>query len=231
MPGERASYMVGSLCSAELSSSSIGIDPDPNPSSASSTASRTQSIRRRLRHRLRHGIASSAEVTASAQHRLSLQRPSHRLSFDRVTLAYCCTSQVQYSDLAEVDRASILEKFRQSTSEWSQNINVLPGDCTESGNGDHNCAMIVVTDACLPSVVPGEAPVSAHILINYELPTKKLLFLALPSLGGTGRDGMEKLYREREERKNILEGIGPLIIGFVGQAQWADALSYRDWNK
>ncbi|XP_020258643.1 uncharacterized protein LOC109835053 [Asparagus officinalis] len=164
-----------------LSSSSIGIDPDPNPSSASSTASRTQSIRRRLRHRLRHGIASSAEVTASAQHRLSLQRPSHRLSFDRVTLAYCCTSQVQYSDLAEVDRASILEKFRQSTSEWSQNINVLPGDCTESGNGDHNCAMIVVTDACLPSVVPGEAPVSAHILINYELPTKKVFFDLLHS--------------------------------------------------
>ncbi|ONK55415.1 uncharacterized protein A4U43_UnF3760 [Asparagus officinalis] len=82
-----------------------------------------------------------------------------------------------YSDLAEVDRASILEKFRQSTSEWSQNINVLPGDCTESGNGDHNCAMIVVTDACLPSVVPGEAPVSAHILINYELPTKKETYL------------------------------------------------------
>ncbi|ONK66691.1 uncharacterized protein A4U43_C06F10970 [Asparagus officinalis] len=88
--------------------------------------------------------------------------------------AYCCTSQVQYSDLVEVDRASILEKFRQSTSEWSQNINVLPGDCTESGNGDHKCTMIVVTDACLLSVVPREAPVSAHILINYELPTKKV---------------------------------------------------------
>jgi len=79
---------------------------------------------------------------------------------------------MQYSDLAEVERASILERFRQSTSEWSQNINI-PEDCSEPGNADHKSSMIVVTDACLPSTVPG-GPISARVLINYELPTKKV---------------------------------------------------------
>ena len=80
---------------------------------------------------------------------------------------------MQYSDLAEVEHASILERFRQSTSEWSQNIN-LPEDCGEPGNADHKSSMIVVTDACLPSIILGEGPISARVLINYELPTKKV---------------------------------------------------------
>lgn len=36
---------------------------------------------------------------------------------------------------------------------------------------------IVVTDACLPLVASVELPVCARILINYELPTKKVYFL------------------------------------------------------
>lgn len=82
-----------------------------------------------------------------------------------------------YSDLAEVERASVLEKFRQSTAEWNQNINIHPGNLTEPGNTDQKSSMIVATDACLPSVVSGETPIAARILINYELPTKKETYL------------------------------------------------------
>ncbi|KAJ6791990.1 ATP-dependent RNA helicase FAL1 [Iris pallida] len=82
-----------------------------------------------------------------------------------------------YSDLAEADRASILEKFRQSTAKWNQNVNAHPEDCFEPGNIDEKSCMLVVTDACLPFVTSGEASLSARILINYELPTKKETYL------------------------------------------------------
>lgn len=36
--------------------------------------------------------------------------------------------------------------------------------------------MIVVTDACLPIVASGEQPILARILINFELPTKKVCY-------------------------------------------------------
>lgn len=82
-----------------------------------------------------------------------------------------------YSDLAEAERALILEKFRQSTAEWNQNINIHPEDGLENGNTAHKSCMIVVTDACLPFVASGEAPILARVLINYELPTKKETYL------------------------------------------------------
>ncbi|XP_058089396.1 ATP-dependent RNA helicase fal1 [Magnolia sinica] len=82
-----------------------------------------------------------------------------------------------YSDLAEAERASILEKFRQATLEWNQNITVHPEDEYETGNQEPKSHMIVVTDACLPVLAAGEAPISARILINYELPTKKEMYL------------------------------------------------------
>lgn len=34
--------------------------------------------------------------------------------------------------------------------------------------------MIIVTDACLPLLSAGESPISGRILINYELPSKKV---------------------------------------------------------
>lgn len=40
--------------------------------------------------------------------------------------------------------------------------------------GERKSHVIVVTDACLP-LIGSESPVSARILINYELPTKKVL--------------------------------------------------------
>eukprot|EP00268_Persea_americana_P001027 TRINITY_DN10305_c0_g2_i4.p1 TRINITY_DN10305_c0_g2~~TRINITY_DN10305_c0_g2_i4.p1 ORF type:complete len:239 (+),score=48.46 TRINITY_DN10305_c0_g2_i4:102-719(+) len=81
-----------------------------------------------------------------------------------------------YSDLAEAERILILEKFRRATSEWNQNIGHLEDGC-ENGDQEQKSFMIVVTDACLPVVASGEAPIAAHILINYELPTKKETYL------------------------------------------------------
>ncbi|MCL7051782.1 hypothetical protein MKW94_015430 [Papaver nudicaule] len=82
-----------------------------------------------------------------------------------------------YSDLAEDERALILEKFRQATSDWNRNIIAHPGDDSGNGNEDRKSSMIIVTDVCLPLVASGESPVSARLLINFELPTKKEIYL------------------------------------------------------
>lgn len=82
-----------------------------------------------------------------------------------------------HSDLSESERALVLEKFHLSTAEWSQSDNAQPRDDLECGNVAHKSCMVVVTDACLPLVASGEAPLLAHILINYELPTKKETYL------------------------------------------------------
>jgi hypothetical protein len=98
----------------------------------------------------------------------------------------------QYSDLAESDRNVILEEFRKATVRWSQIVNAGQsgggGSGGETGNNDDESNtnnnktkshMIVVTDACLPLLALGEAPVSARVLINYELPSK-VLFCCSP---------------------------------------------------
>ncbi|XP_022963370.1 ATP-dependent RNA helicase eIF4A isoform X1 [Cucurbita moschata] len=82
-----------------------------------------------------------------------------------------------YSDLAEADRALILETFRQTTSRWSQKLNSLSDDKCEVEEDGEKSHMIVVTDACLPLLASGESPLSAHVLINYELPTKKETYM------------------------------------------------------
>ena len=98
---------------------------------------------------------------------------------DKIT--YCLTyidvliaCLIQYSDLAEADRALILETFRQTTSRWSQKLSSLSDDKCEVEEDGEKSHMIVVTDACLPLLASGESPLSAHVLINYELPTKKV---------------------------------------------------------
>ncbi|XP_021897465.1 ATP-dependent RNA helicase eIF4A, partial [Carica papaya] len=84
-----------------------------------------------------------------------------------------------YSDLAEAERTLVLEKFRQATISWSQNQKdtVQAGDKKEIDKDEQKSHMIVVTDACLPLLSSGESPISARILINYELPTKKETYL------------------------------------------------------
>lgn len=81
----------------------------------------------------------------------------------------------QYSDLAEDERAAVLEKFRQMTIRWNQ-ISHAAGEGNEDEVEKHDKShMIIVTDACLPLLASGEAPLNAHLLINYELPPKKVL--------------------------------------------------------
>ncbi|XP_062102041.1 uncharacterized protein LOC133810396 [Humulus lupulus] len=82
-----------------------------------------------------------------------------------------------YSDLAEAERASVLEKFRQATVRWNQNASAEAGEDTDSGKDEQKSYMIVVTDACLPLLSSGESPIAAHVLINYELPTKKETYM------------------------------------------------------
>ncbi|XP_052310330.1 uncharacterized protein LOC7462614 isoform X2 [Populus trichocarpa] len=89
-------------------------------------------------------------------------------------------------DLAESDRNVILEEFRKATVRWSQIVNAgqsagggsggETGNNNDESNTNNNKTkshMIVVTDACLPLLALGEAPVSARVLINYELPSKE----------------------------------------------------------
>ncbi|KAA8531703.1 hypothetical protein F0562_006580 [Nyssa sinensis] len=82
-----------------------------------------------------------------------------------------------YSDLAEAERALILQKFRQATMRWNQNATVPSGDDSEIGNEDQKSHLIVVTDACLPLLASGESPITARVLINYELPAKKETYM------------------------------------------------------
>lgn len=80
----------------------------------------------------------------------------------------------QYSDLAESERILVLENFKQATLRWNHNITAQSGEGTEIGKAEDKSHMIVVTDACLPLLASGESPISARILINYELPMKKV---------------------------------------------------------
>lgn len=87
---------------------------------------------------------------------------------------------MQYSEQAEAERASVLEQFRQSTIGWNQNAISHPDEGVEPEN--QKSCMIIVTDACLPFVALGEAPLAARVLINYELPSKKVnLYLSILS--------------------------------------------------
>ncbi|XP_010437264.1 PREDICTED: eukaryotic initiation factor 4A-I-like isoform X2 [Camelina sativa] len=81
-----------------------------------------------------------------------------------------------YSDLAERERAMVIEKFRRATTNWNQQLNsvVEEGlDESETGKEAKKSHLVVVTDVCLPLLSSGESPLSARVLINYELPTKK----------------------------------------------------------
>ena len=83
----------------------------------------------------------------------------------------------QYSDQAEAERALILDKFRQETIQWNQTSKDI--DMAESSKSESigtKLSIIVATDACLPLAAMAEAPLMARVLINYELPTKKVSF-------------------------------------------------------
>ncbi|CAN6283046.1 unnamed protein product [Urochloa humidicola] len=83
-----------------------------------------------------------------------------------------------YSDQAEAERATILDKFRQETIQWNQTTKAT--DIAESSKPESmgtKLSIIVATDACLPQAAMAEAPLMSRVLINYELPTKKEAYL------------------------------------------------------
>lgn len=53
-------------------------------------------------------------------------------------------------------------------------------DESNTNNNKTKSHMIVVIDACLSLLALGEAPVSARVLINYELPSKVLFCCSTP---------------------------------------------------
>uniref|UniRef100_A0A0D3HD64 Helicase C-terminal domain-containing protein n=1 Tax=Oryza barthii TaxID=65489 RepID=A0A0D3HD64_9ORYZ len=80
-----------------------------------------------------------------------------------------------YSDQAESERASVLDKFRQATIQWNHTkaASADIADSPKTESADSKLTIVVATDACLPQATLGEAPLMARVLINYELPTKK----------------------------------------------------------
>lgn len=82
---------------------------------------------------------------------------------------------LQYSDLPEADRARVLEDFRQATMRWNK-LGREEADEDAEKEEQRKSHVLVVTDACLPVLGSVELPVSSCILINYELPTKKVHF-------------------------------------------------------
>ncbi|KAI4327458.1 hypothetical protein L6164_019918 [Bauhinia variegata] len=82
-----------------------------------------------------------------------------------------------YSDLAESERAFMLENYRQMTARCNQIIHSQVGNEDETGKHEHRSHVIVVTDACLPLLASGESPISGRLLINYELPAKKETYM------------------------------------------------------
>lgn len=102
---------------------------------------------------------------------------------DKVTCVFLVVRQ--YSDLAEAERVLVLERFRQSALSWSQSSAGQSGDDKEKvEDTEKKSHVIVVTDVCLPLIASGESPLSARVLINYELPGKKVMVALLTFLAG-----------------------------------------------
>ncbi|XP_047322925.1 eukaryotic initiation factor 4A [Impatiens glandulifera] len=100
------------------------------------------------------------------------------VSYAVANLSHISTASL-YSDLSLAERASVLENFREATMKWNQMGTIRSeGDSEETVTiEEQKSHMIVVTDACLPLITCGESPITARLLINYELPTKKETYM------------------------------------------------------
>ncbi|KAG8043294.1 hypothetical protein GUJ93_ZPchr0012g20483 [Zizania palustris] len=82
-----------------------------------------------------------------------------------------------YSDQAEAERASVLDKFHQATIQWNHAKTATDNAVSpKTEETNLKLTMVVATDACLPQAALGEISLMARVLINFELPTKKEVY-------------------------------------------------------
>ncbi|MCO5586552.1 hypothetical protein L7F22_040493 [Adiantum nelumboides] len=120
-----------------------------------------------------------------------------------------------HSDLSEAERFSILERFQKAVAEWNRS---LEAENTDLETQEAHSHLLVVTDACLPSQALAESPLSARLLINYDLPLKKEAYqrrlaacLGYPTVGSLGIVISMLVGGEVALLRNIEEGCGIVI--------------------
>ncbi|KAG5037725.1 hypothetical protein JHK82_018536 [Glycine max] len=79
-------------------------------------------------------------------------------------------------------------------------------------NEDERSHMIFVTDACLPLFASGEFPLNTHLLINYELSTKK------NQIENVKNKTFKLVILEEVLLKNAIEHLGQGFVGFKQRA-------------
>ncbi|BAU00205.1 hypothetical protein VIGAN_10177800 [Vigna angularis var. angularis] len=148
------------------------------------------------------------------------------------------SSSALYSDLAEDERASLLEKFRQVTARWSQsNHGGAPDE--DDIRKDERSHMIIVTDACLPLLSSGELPLNAHLLINYELPAKKETYARRLATCLTADGivinmvvgGEVVTLKSIEESSNIVMQEMPMRVSFTSNSFWSSLTMGRSHDR
>ena len=82
----------------------------------------------------------------------------------------------QHSDLSDAERHAVLEKFQRAVVDWNQSLQENTERIINDLQEAHS-HLLVVTDACLPSQALSEAPLCARVLINYDLPGKKVILI------------------------------------------------------
>ena len=105
-----------------------------------------------------------------------------------------------HSDQSAVDRKATMEGFRAASS-----VGLDERQCEDAeGDGD-SVAVLFATDACLPSIATGEAPLRGVVLIQSEVPrfggdsdaTAQALSHQSRGLSGEKAEGATAAYRRR----------------------------------
>jgi translation initiation factor 4A len=86
----------------------------------------------------------------------------------------------QHSDLSDGERHAVLEKFQKAVIEWNQSLQDNTERTRDNEYQEAHSHLLVITDACLPSQALSEAPLCARMLINYDLPVKKVVLTYFP---------------------------------------------------
>lgn len=101
-------------------------------------------------------------------------RPAHGCQ-DVLTMY---TLREQHSDQGDSERAENLSRFHTIVGDWnhspSKNSVVKLEDVGDEKVKPKKSGLLVTTDACLPSAALGEPSLGARVLIQFDLPTKKV---------------------------------------------------------